>query len=240
MLSRCVDKEEIIDDLEFSNAVLIQNLNEMQLLNRRLGYNKTLINAINTIYEKQQNDFHTRNIRITDLGCGSGDSLRCIYDWMVNKNLNFDLVGIDGNAFAIDCARTMSSDYPCIKYQLMDILNLMNSANQYDLVILNNLCHHFNDSDIAEILKYLYKHTKMAIIINDIHRHPLAYFGIKFLTKILNFSYVTKHDAPLSVLRAFQKNDLINILKSAKIDNFEMQWTWPFRWQVIIGCNPIL
>lgn len=234
MLNRCIDKEEIIDNLEFADTVLIKNLKEMAFLNRWLGYNKTLTNAINAIYEKYREDFHARNIRIADLGCGSGDSLRYLHDWMVKKQINMDLLGIDGNAFVVDFARNTSLAYPKIRYQLMDVAKPMNFEENYDILILSNFCHHFSDSEIAGILKYLYNCTQMAIIINDIHRHPLAYLGIKILTNLFNFSRLAKHDAPLSVLRAFSESDLRNILNSAKISVFEIHWTWPFRWQVTI------
>lgn len=237
MRSRCTDKEELIDDLGFSNPVLMRNLKEMESLNHWLGYNRTLINGINTIYERYRDDFHATNLRIADVGCGGGDSLRCIHDWMVKKCINMDLLGIDGNAFAVDYARTLSSTYPAIRYKLMNILSHMNLGDRYDIVTLNNFCHHFSDTDIAGILKYLHSRTRMAIIINDIHRHPLAYFGIKFLTKLFKFSYLAKHDAPLSVLRAFRKSDLLNILSLANIEIFEINWTFPFRWQVIIECK---
>lgn len=230
MLNRCVNQEEIIDDLKFSHPILLQNLNEMELLNRKLGYNKTLIKGINKVYEKCREDFYTRNIRFTDLGCGSGDSLRLIQDWALTKKINLDLHGIDGNAYVIDYARGMSSSYPEIKYQLGNILNFEDIGGRHDIVTLNNLCHHFTDNSIIEILQHLHKNTSLAIIINDIHRHPLAYLGIKLLTRLLSFSYLGKNDAPLSVLRAFCKDDLCNILKAAKIDTFEVNWTWPFRW----------
>lgn len=69
---------------------------------------------------------------------------------------------------------------------------------------------------------------------NDIHRHPLAYHSIKLLTDLFSQSAMVKFDAPLSVLRAFSKNELNDILQRAGITDFSLNWKWAFRWQLII------
>jgi hypothetical protein len=49
----------------------------------------------------------------------------------------------------------------------------------------------------------------------------------------LSKSSMVKYDAPLSVLRAFRKKDLKEILTQAGIKKFSIQWKWAFRWQVV-------
>jgi hypothetical protein len=74
----------------------------------------------------------------------------------------------------------------------------------------------------------------VGFIINDIHRHWLAYYSIKLLTRIFSRSMMVRFDAPLSVLRAFRKKELEVILRNAGISNFKIKWMWAFRWQVIV------
>jgi hypothetical protein len=45
---------------------------------------------------------------------------------------------------------------------------------------------------------------------------------------------MVKFDAPLSVLRAFSKTELNDILYKAGITEFSLKWKWAFRWQLII------
>jgi hypothetical protein len=45
---------------------------------------------------------------------------------------------------------------------------------------------------------------------------------------------MVKNDAPLSVLRAFSRDDLNTILTNAGIKNYQIRWRWAFRWQVIV------
>lgn len=238
MLRDRTDQQEIIDNLEFSDPLLIDNLNDMDFLNHWLGYNRTLISGIHKVKKKYKAIWQKRKVIIADLGCGSGDSLRCIHDWANNNKHDCELLGIDGNAFVIAHAIKASSLYPKIKYHIMDILSPESfkriGKEGNDIVTLNNICHHFCDKELIQLIEQLRKHTHLAIIINDLHRHLLAYWGIKILAWAFNFVKVTKHDGPLSVRKGFKKSELESILTAAGSNAFEIRWTWPFRWQVII------
>jgi 2-polyprenyl-3-methyl-5-hydroxy-6-metoxy-1,4-benzoquinol methylase len=203
MLKFRSDQKEIIDDLAFSDPSLIENLREMELLNKWLGYHQSLIKVVQKIYCKYQMDFNHKPIVIADLGCGSGDALKCIDAWASLKKVKCKLIGIDANPFVIKYAKHNSQQYQ-IQYELQDILNL-NKKDVYDVVILNNICHHLNEKSLMQLVGHLASTTRIAIVINDIHRHWLAYIGIKLITTLFKFSSVTKHDGPLSVLRAFSK-----------------------------------
>ncbi len=48
---------------------------------------------------------------------------------------------------------------------------------------------------------------------------------------------MVKFDAPLSVLRAFKKEELENILTDATISKFKIDWKWAFRWRVLAFTN---
>jgi hypothetical protein len=45
---------------------------------------------------------------------------------------------------------------------------------------------------------------------------------------------MVRNDGPLSVKRAFKKEELVALLKNAEIDNYNLTWHWPFRWQLIV------
>lgn len=98
-------------------------------------------------------------------------------------------------------------------------------------------CHHFEDDVLIDFLKQLRKQTRVAIIINDIHRHWFAYYSIKYLTGLFSKSYMVKYDAQLSVLRAFKKNELQLLIRKAGFDRFNIRWKWAFRFQVILWCD---
>ncbi len=227
-------KKEIIDDLDFSSPLLLENLKDMECLNRWLGFNRSLIKGIHKIY-KRHPSYRSKDRLIADFGCGSGDGLRHIHDWASKNKINCSLIGLDGNEVVLKYAIAQSAFYPEIKYKLQDIIN-SESIPCYDIVILNHVCHHLDNHTLIDLLNNLKTKTRLAIIINDLHRHWLAYIGIKLISTVFNLCSVTKYDGPLSVLRAFRKMDLITIFKQSNIHSFSLRWIWPFRWQAILWC----
>jgi hypothetical protein len=98
--------------------------------------------------------------------------------------------------------------------------------------------HHFTTKQLIDIFTLLKEQAKLGIVINDLHRHWLAYYSIKFLTKLFSKSSMVKYDAPLSVLRGFRKKELIEILQKAGVENYSLKWKWAFRWQLVIPPHP--
>jgi len=68
--------------------------------------------------------------------------------------------------------------------------------------------------------------------INDLHRHYLAYHSIRWLTKWFSKSYLVKNDAPLSVLRGFNRREWLELLRQADVRHGKVQWKWAFRWLI--------
>lgn len=240
MFNHRSDKIELMDDLTLASNDLKRNLDEIELLNRLFGSKKLLISTLNKIRHKHLDYFCSKKVKIGDLGCGNGDMLRAVYHWGDAKNLELKLTGIDANPFTIQYAKEKSGNYPSILYETCDIFSEIFTQYRFDITCLNSVCHHFKTPKLAGLLHKLKQQTSLAIIINDLHRHWLSYHTIKWLTQVCNYSYLTQHDAPLSVLRAFRRQELVDCLQEAGIKNYEIHWSWPFRWIIIVWINDFL
>ncbi|MEO1654377.1 MAG: methyltransferase domain-containing protein [Bacteroidota bacterium] len=225
-------KKELMDDLALASQDLKKNLDELEIINYWLGGNQVIINALQQLLD--QGYFQReKTLRIADIGSGGGDLLRQMARWSRKKNLKVQLIGLDANAFMIHYAQERSRDFPEIQYAQKNIFDPSFSYADYDLVTASLFCHHFSNQELVEIFRKAYQEAKMGMIINDLHRHPLAYYGIRVLTQLFRGSYLVKHDAPLSVLRAFKRKELISLLNQANIQSAQIRWLWAFRYQVI-------
>ena len=223
-------KVEIMDDLECSGYVLEQTLRELEFINKWLGGNKITIDAIAHLSRFS----HTRDITIADLGCGGGEMLRIIDRWGRKNKLKVRLVGIDANPNIIAFAKRNLKDCPEIRFETVNIFSSEFRDLKYDIVIGTLFYHHFSNDQLAMFFKQLQKQVALGYIINDIHRHWLAYYSIKILTRLFSKSAMVKYDAPLSVLRSFKKKELEKILDVAGPADRKIQWKWAFRWQAIV------
>lgn len=233
MFAKRSNRTELMDDLNLANQGLRKNLDELVRINQHLGAKSALINALEQVYQSCTPAFAQSQLRIADLGCGAGDMLVAIQSWLQTKQLSAELIGIDANQFMIEYAQE-KFPHAQIQYQTSDIFSSDFLAQSFDIVTLNTVCHHFDDPSLMKLFKQLIPKTRVAIIINDLHRHWIPYFTIKSLTTLGNFSYLAKHDAPLSVLRAFKKSELMQLLRESSDCFFDIRWRWAFRWQAII------
>ncbi|WP_338790120.1 methyltransferase domain-containing protein [Bernardetia sp. Wsw4-3y2] len=233
-------KKELMDDLNLASEDLKKNLDELEFINTTLGGYKVLTSALDTLYKenkisKNQEKQNQKTVTLADIGSGGGDTLRQIAKWFEKKNIKAKLTGIDANDFMINYAQNKSQNFPQISYEKLNVFDIdSKNENRYDWATMSLFCHHFTDEELVLIFKNIQKLTSKGFIINDLHRNPIAYYSIYFLTRLFNGSYLVKNDAPLSVLRAFKKQDLIKILEKAEITNYRIKWQWAFRFQVIV------
>ncbi len=221
---------EIMDDLQCDGEVVYQTLRELEFINRWLGGNQVTLNALNKLLKKISTG---EELVIVDLGCGSGDMLRLIHQWANKRSLKVKLIGYDANPNIIQYARENLRDFPAIQLETMDIFSDEFKKQKFDVVIGTLFYHHFTENQLTSFFNQLKDQTRIGFIINDIHRHWLAYYSIKWLTHSFSNSAMVKYDAPLSVLRAFHRKELSQILETASVNPYSIQWKWAFRWQVI-------
>ena len=106
-----------------------------------------------------------------------------------------------------------------------------------DIFTATLFMHHLNDEEFVDIVRKMKHQARMGIVINDIHRHWFAYYSIKTLTRLFSKSEMVRNDAAVSVQRSFSKGELANMLFEATVPNFDIQWKWAFRWQLIARTN---
>ncbi len=223
-------EEEIMDDLSMEGDMLRNTLDQLVLINKRLGGNKATINGLHTLLKAAPKK---DSISIVDLGCGSGDILRAVAEYGRKNNFTFKLTGIDANEYTVNYAQKLSVNYPEISYIQMDVQSIEFSDISFDIVITTLFLHHFTDQEIKRLLIPIVNKVRMGVVINDLHRSTVAYFLFKVMSLFIKNPMVKK-DGAISVLRGFKKKELINISKKLNNTVSSINWRWAFRYQWII------
>jgi 2-polyprenyl-3-methyl-5-hydroxy-6-metoxy-1,4-benzoquinol methylase len=218
---------EIMDDLNCKGEVVDQTLRELEFINRTLGGNAVTVNGVKELLREK----NIEAVSIMDLGCGGGDMLKLLKHELKVKA---SFIGIDANPNIVVYATQNNAD-SSISFETVNILSDEFSALTCYITIATLFFHHFDDDQLAKIFKQLQSQSRIGIVINDLHRHPLAYYSIKLLTRLFSKSSMVKYDAPLSVLRGFTKRELRKILSRAGITKYHIRWKWAFRWQIVIS-----
>ena len=84
-----------------------------------------------------------------------------------------------------------------------------------DVVTCSQVLHHFEDADIAVVLRELSRVARRHVIVADLRRSWLAAGGFWLLAWPLGFHRVTLHDGLTSVLRGFTPDELARHVRDA-------------------------
>lgn len=228
-------QKELLDRGDIPFVDIKRNMRELEFINTYLGGHAITIEGVKTLLRKFPMNAR-ESIVICEIGCGGGDNLKAIGSWCMKKKIDVSFIGIDINADCINIAERNCGDLAA-EFIHSDYKKV--SFEDSPAIIFSSLfCHHFSNDELVFMLQWMSRHSKLGFFINDLHRHSLAYYSIKWLSRLFSSSYLVKNDAPLSVARGFKREEWISLFQSAKLQYFEIKWKWAFRWLLIAVNRP--
>ena len=166
---------------------------------------------------------------ILDVGCGGGYFLNSLLTSFPNTELH----GIDLNPEAISYAEKEQSQL--IKFTCEELEKI--PSGHYDVVISTLVCHHLKDEDLVPFINECKRVAKRMVILNDLHRHPLASISYSLIAPWLFRNRLITLDGKASIRRAFTASDWKRLLPKTEAQKWEITWHWAFRWIVRIPCQ---
>ena len=219
-------QKELMDRDDIPFADMAQTLKELNVVNSTLGGHNITIQALKQLLDEKE------TVIVCEIGCGGGDNLFAIHKYCVKHNIAASFIGIDMNTECIAFAKQQYAQLPC-RWICSDYALVEFNDEKPGVIFSSLFCHHFTDEQLSFMLPWLRRNSSLGFFINDLHRHWLAFYLIKYITKFFSKSYLVKHDASLSVARSFKKEEWKALLNKAGINNFNITWKWAFRWLVV-------
>jgi len=219
-----------MDDFSITDARLTRALQDLRRTNRLLGAYAATDAVLDPLLR-----WHDQ-LRILDVGCGVGDYLVHLARRAGRFGCRVDLVGIDANPVTVGHARAhldaqlSPSLRSRVRVEIADAQDLSYPDGAVDVVHAALFLHHFHGPDAVQLLTELQRVARRGLLVNDLHRHPLAYVGIWMLSRLLRMAPMMQHDGPMSVRRGFQRDDLLRLARDAQLPAASIRWHWAFRW----------
>ena len=219
-------KKELLDNSGIPFKDIAENMKELDFINTHLGGHSITLKGFKKLA------LNKNKIAVCEIGCGGGDNINALAALCIKNKIDTEFIGIDINPDCIEFAKKKAV-FKNVQFIVSDY-KLVNFENKKPDIIFSSLfCHHFTDDELIKMLQWMKENAKLGFFINDLQRHPLAYYSIKYITKFFSKSYLVKNDAPLSVLRGFKKDEWKGIFEKAGIINYSIQWKWAFRYLII-------
>ncbi|HET6567345.1 MAG TPA: methyltransferase domain-containing protein [Rhodothermales bacterium] len=236
-LSTRTAADEMMDDFSITDVSLTRALEDLRKVNGLLGGYRSVIAPLAGIIAKHGTSA-MHPVRILDVGTGIADIPEYVVRWADRRGLHVEFVALDANpATVVYAGRTLGERLPSelrdrIHLAVGDALALPYTTSEFHVTMSNLFMHHLDPDDAVEHLRSLQAASSNGILVNDLHRHPLAYHAIRILAPFLSGSPMFHHDAPLSVARAFSRADLEDLARRACFPHPRISWHWAFRWSL--------
>ncbi len=222
----------MMDDLSITDSRLTYALDELGVIDKWLGGSRTSINALAPFLHADAGP-----ARVLDVGAGGGDFLATLVQWGSRRGMTVEAVGVDVNTATVAYAqRLLDARLTPAERGRVNIMQgnaraLPVEADTFTVAHAALFLHHFGDDDIVALLREM-RRVARTVVINDLHRHPFAYYSIALLTQVLSRTPMVKADAPHSVLRGFHRDELIRLATAAGLKP-RVTWHWAFRWILV-------
>ncbi len=209
-LARARNAPELLDEPRHDEHELTRSLAHLAAINRWLGGTHALLRHVGPLLRAD------RTTRILDVGTGSADLPRNIVDWARRHDRRVAILATDVHPQMRAVAAAACAAYPEITVQLASALALPFATGSFDISTVSLTLHHFDEADQLRLMRELARVTRHEIIVNELQRTRLHYLCARLMAHTLwRGNRLTRHDAPLSVLRAFNPAELLQLAGAA-------------------------
>jgi SAM-dependent methyltransferase len=200
------EREELIDSQEPSEADFAASFADVARVNRYLGGTAAVLNALPPLLAHVPTG---RPVRVLDIATGSADIPRALARAFRRGRYGagraVEIVALDNHPKVLAYARreTPPDQYPEIRVVEGDAFALDYPDRAFDVAVSSLAFHHFGPG----------------LIVNDLLRDSLACGLIWAVTRLVGAHRLTRHDAPLSVLRAYTRAEYRQMAREAGLSH---------------------
>jgi SAM-dependent methyltransferase len=227
-----------MDDPEVEGEALRTALRDLRRINRLLGGLRASTAVLKPMLATRS------SLHVLDVGSGTGDYLAHFVRQGARHDTRVRATGIDLNPRTVGHGRAWldATLPPALRseahLEVGDALALPYPDDAVDVAHAALFLHHFHGRAAVQLLREMDRVSRAGILVNDLHRHPLAYLGIWALSRAASFSPMVQHDGPLSVRRGFRRADLQALAGAAGLPSAAVRWHWAFRWTLSSLTSP--
>lgn len=156
-------------------------------------------------------------LRVLDVGTGSGDLPLAVAGWAQRHGRRLDVTAVDLHEGTLAVAADRTATHPFIRLVRGDALSLPFATGSFQLALLSMTLHHMDGPGLVDILEELRRVARGGqILVGELERSIPSYLGARLLAAtVWRRNPVTRHDGPLSVLRAFTPTELLELARAA-------------------------
>ncbi len=212
-IRRLADTPELLDGPLDDREALAANLRDLRRINRWLGGIRLSRQAIGALL-----DDRSVSATLLDVGTGAADIPAALVARPGATGPRLTVQAVDSRpevlaaALAVDPSLSMLDG---LRLVVGDGRSLLDADRSYDIVHASLVLHHLEPDAAIEFLREMARVADRGVIVNDLARSRLGWLGAWLIGHLLTRCRLTRHDAPLSVRRAYTATEMRTMMATA-------------------------
>jgi ubiquinone/menaquinone biosynthesis C-methylase UbiE len=215
------DNPEIMDLPGQDENELRIDLQNLERLNTTFGGRSAVQKMFRLLAGK------TRRLLLVDLASGYGDQGRNLIEYVRTRDCDLTVVAVDRQFDTLRLAREATPAHQRMFFVQADARQLPFRNRGADLVFCSLALHHFAETDAVRVLREMKRVGRVGTACVDLMRGRVAVFCIWLLTAVVMRDPMTRHDARLSIRRAFTHREMLGLTERAGwINTVQTKFFW--------------
>jgi SAM-dependent methyltransferase len=173
-------------------------------------------------------------VTLLDVGCGGGDMAAVLGRWARQRGFAPRVLGVDATDGIVEQARARVGGE--VELLAGDVRELPLADDAADVAVCSLLLHHLEPDDAVQALGELGRVASRGVVVNDLVRTPLGLAGAHVVARLAR-SPITRHDAVVSVRRAYTRDELLALVGRAGLRPVRVLGALGYR--VAIAAAPV-
>jgi ubiquinone/menaquinone biosynthesis C-methylase UbiE len=225
-----IDDEEWLDHGHGTPASIDQSLADLSRINRWLG---GMQGFASYLYPRIRR-CRTNPVRVLDLGAGGCTIPETVARWARHAAISLQVYALDLRQAHLRWARANLQACPEIAFIQGDVHALPFAEGSVDFVISSLFLHHFTAPVLIQVLPQWARLARHSLIMTDLVRHPAPYWFMKATSPVFARSAITRHDAAVSIRRAYRPQELQRMAAEAGLAQARVYTCSPYRMVLVI------
>jgi ubiquinone/menaquinone biosynthesis C-methylase UbiE len=208
--------DELLDESGQDLAELAASLRDVRRVNMFFGGLGTVRRNLPRLLAATSPE---RPVTILDLATGSADIPINVVRWARDQGREVEITATDFSTDILTVAARRVARYPNIHLLQCDAREVPFPDDSFDIVLCSLALHHFSPADAVRVLAEMDRLGRVGFIVNDLARSRPGYIGASLVGRLATRNRITRHDAPLSALRAYTPGELRAMLHEVGVQD---------------------